>query len=339
MKPKGAAMRVRPRSLTLVVLLLASALPGVAGAGDWRADITALSSVIFGAPTDPGDQNTVIVIAERDTLAQKLVADGRHVIHRGASSLDLRWHLNAADRVTLRSDGMLYQLTQSDYATVGLHLTGPGGVDIVRSPVRLQGCSAVVSVMGQAGTPQDQLRARWSLSCDLTAVTRLSLTAPVRAALKEVLGTDRTIRLSGQGPFVGTCFTGATVVATATGLRPIQEIREGDMVWARDEGTGDVALRSVTKVFRHVAHALRVLDLGLLTIETTDEHPFWVEDKGWVNAGEIEAGDRLRTRRGDLLPVLTTTREERVTPVYNIEVDGFHTFFVTEESILVHNKG
>ena len=42
----------------------------------------------------------------------------------------------------------------------------------------------------------------------------------------------------------------------------------------------------------------------------------------------------------DLLTTKHVTESlERVTPVYNIEVDGFHTFFVTEESILVHNKG
>ena len=299
----------------------------------------ALPVATFTATAPAGDTNQAIVQVNRDGLTQFLLAGAHHLIQRGASTLDLQWLLNAADRVTLRGEpGVLYQLVQSDYVTLTLHLTGPG-VDTSRTDLPTQGCSATVSVMGRSVDPPNQLRARWSLDCDATAVNNLSLTAPVRAALKEVLGTDRTIRLGGQGPLTSACFTGTTVVATATGPRPIQEIREGDMVWAREDKTGEIALKAVTKVFRHVASALRVLDLGLLRVETTDEHPFWVEDRGWINAGEVRIGDRLRTRRGELVPVLATAREERVTPVYNIEVDGFHTFFVTEESILVHNKG
>jgi hypothetical protein len=35
--------------------------------------------------------------------------------------------------------------------------------------------------------------------------------------------------------------------------------------------------------------------------------------------------------------VIAVTREDKVVPVYNLEVRGSHTFFVGEEGVLVHN--
>jgi hypothetical protein len=139
----------------------------------------------------------------------------------------------------------------------------------------------------------------------------------------------------GTGP---ACFTGDTAVTTATGPRRIQEIRTGDLVWARDEATGQQALQPVVRTMRRLVPALRVVDLGLITIRTTDEHPFWVEGRGWTMAGELKAGDTLRTRKGELVPIVATTRREEPTVVYNLTVDGFHTFFVSEADVLVHNK-
>lgn len=59
----------------------------------------------------------------------------------------------------------------------------------------------------------------------------------------------------------------------------------------------------------HETTALRLLDVGGETIRTTDIHPFWVEGKGWTKAGEIVAGDELKTKDGKQLTVVASTSE------------------------------
>ena len=75
-------------------------------------------------------------------------------------------------------------------------------------------------------------------------------------------------------------------------------------------------------------------------IETTEEHPFWVEEKGWVLAGELNEGDVLRLKSGENVKV---TKLERVdlkesVKVYNFEVQDWHTYYVSDINVLVHNK-
>ena len=47
----------------------------------------------------------------------------------------------------------------------------------------------------------------------------------------------------------GSCFVAGTLVATATGYVAIEKIRAGDLVWAWDEKTGDVALKPVVETY------------------------------------------------------------------------------------------
>lgn len=75
------------------------------------------------------------------------------------------------------------------------------------------------------------------------------------------------------------------------------------------------------------------------TIDTTTNHPFYVEDKGWVAAGNLEIGDILVTADGDEVEVADIEIEKLAEPilVYNLEVEDFHTYFVGEYGVLVHN--
>ncbi len=76
------------------------------------------------------------------------------------------------------------------------------------------------------------------------------------------------------------------------------------------------------------------------TIDTTTNHPFYVEEKGWVAAGDLEVGDVLYTADGDEVEVTDIELEKLAEPitVYNLEVEDFHTYFVGEYGVLVHNS-
>jgi hypothetical protein len=72
-------------------------------------------------------------------------------------------------------------------------------------------------------------------------------------------------------------------------------------------------------------------------ITTTEEHPFWVPTLGWVAAKDLKAGMYLQTSTETWLDIDKVDRHIEATKVYNFEVEGFHTYFVSELGFLVHN--
>jgi hypothetical protein len=133
------------------------------------------------------------------------------------------------------------------------------------------------------------------------------------------------------------CFTGDTEVSTPLGLQPISEIVEGDLVLAVDADSGRIECRRVTKRFEKETDELTVVQLCGETIETTPEHPFWKHQVGWIAASELRPGDQLVSKDGGLVEVYFVESKFARQRVYNLEVDGLHTFFVSAHSILVHN--
>ncbi len=103
----------------------------------------------------------------------------------------------------------------------------------------------------------------------------------------------------------------------------------GDWVLAQDESDPEAipTLRQVEEVFENQAQVM-VLGLGGWTIETTPEHPFWVRDKGWTAAGEIEPGDELRSHDGQWIPLDSKLLTDNIVTVYNMRVAEDHTYFV-----------
>jgi RHS repeat-associated protein len=83
------------------------------------------------------------------------------------------------------------------------------------------------------------------------------------------------------------CFVAGTLVATASGLAPIETIQVGDLVWARDESTGEVRLCRVEAAYHRESVPVVEVIVGGELIATTAEHPFWVQNLGWKNAGEL----------------------------------------------------
>ena len=69
-------------------------------------------------------------------------------------------------------------------------------------------------------------------------------------------------------------------------------------------------------------------------------HPFWVPQKGWSDAIQLRAGDRLQLLNGEYVIIEQVQHEilEAPVTVYNFEVEDFHTYYVGENEILVHNK-
>jgi hypothetical protein len=136
------------------------------------------------------------------------------------------------------------------------------------------------------------------------------------------------------------CFDPATPVWTHTGPRAIRDIRAGDMVLSQNAATGELAFKPVLQVTRTDPSRMMRITVHGESILATRGHPFWVAGKRWTMAKHIQAGDVLHTTSGPLtvdqveeLPAPKSGAE----PVCNLEVDGFHTYFVGENRILVHH--
>ena len=73
---------------------------------------------------------------------------------------------------------------------------------------------------------------------------------------------------------------------------------------------------------------------------TTPSHPFYVPKLGWTSAIKLRAGDILVLSNGEYVVVEKVQHEILESPVkvYNFEVEDFHTYFVGESSVLVHNR-
>ena len=74
-------------------------------------------------------------------------------------------------------------------------------------------------------------------------------------------------------------------------------------------------------------------------IVTTVDHPFYVQGRGFVEAGKLLVGDELLDVNGNVLLVENFDVELTDEPVkvYNFQVEDFHTYHVSGLAILVHN--
>lgn len=135
------------------------------------------------------------------------------------------------------------------------------------------------------------------------------------------------------------CFVGETLIAYENGQKRIDEIEVGDKVWAYDTETGKTELKEVQIVYIHDCDEILHLHTSCGDIDTTSNHPFYVIGKGWVTAGELEAGDEVYRLDGSTAVVMGSELERLAEPikVYNLEVEDYHTYFVGDVPILVHN--
>ena len=136
------------------------------------------------------------------------------------------------------------------------------------------------------------------------------------------------------------CFVAGTLIATSDGDKPIESICIDDYVLSKNEFTGEVAYKKVTNLFVRSVGQLVHIQASDVDIQTTTEHPFWVHNRGWVPANELSVGDLLELcdNTGIAIDKIELKTSENLIPVYNFEVEDWHTYFITNMHILVHNK-
>ncbi len=145
----------------------------------------------------------------------------------------------------------------------------------------------------------------------------------------------------------GYCFVSGTLVLTLAGLIAIENVRPGDMVYAKEavgieqsvDTDAQATLNSVLEIYEREVYETYRLTLDGEEIETTANHPFYTEDGEAVEAGDLKEGDKLSTADGESATVEQTEKIIHNEPVkvYNFAVIDTHTYYVGEVGVLVHN--
>jgi len=121
----------------------------------------------------------------------------------------------------------------------------------------------------------------------------------------------------------------------------IETLHVGDLVLAEDPNTGKVEAEPVQAVIVRPVSPLIEVDLSDgSTITVQPDHPFWVDHgqglrgSGWLKAGDLRPGDRLRTATGKDVTVVRVRRNVGHAVVYTLTVARDHTFFVGSARVL-----
>ena len=138
------------------------------------------------------------------------------------------------------------------------------------------------------------------------------------------------------------CFVAGTQVLTKDGYVDIEQLEVGDEVWATDIESGESDWKAVTKTWTVEGEniyqvTITTEDGQQQTIDATDSHPFYVVGKGWIETIDLIPGDTLVDKDQGFLSVESVVDQDRIETAYNLTVADYHTYYVTERNVLVHN--
>ena len=151
-------------------------------------------------------------------------------------------------------------------------------------------------------------------------------------------GFNKAANSAGVKP---SCFVAGTLVMAVAGMVAIETIKSGDKVISTDPETMETSPKTVLETYIREVTTLVHLTVNGEEIVTTVDHPFYVQGRGFVEAGKLLVGDKLLDVNGNILLVEKFYIEltEKPVTVYNFQVEDFHTYHVSEFGLLVHNAG
>ena len=135
------------------------------------------------------------------------------------------------------------------------------------------------------------------------------------------------------------CFIAGTEITLANGdVKNIEDVAVGEEVLTYNEDKKETEAGVVGDLKKHEVQSVIRLTLdNENVITTTEEHPFYVVDAGWVKAGELQPLDVCLKEDGKESLISSVEILEENHEVFNLlSVSENHNFFAN--GILVHNK-
>jgi hypothetical protein len=131
------------------------------------------------------------------------------------------------------------------------------------------------------------------------------------------------------------CLVAGTSVWTDHGFMPIERIRVGDRVLAKNIETGELAYKPVLHTTVRRPSPTFQFTVGDDSITASVGHNWWVSGSGWTKTRELRDGQPIHTATGmTRVSGVETAAEEKT---YNLVVADFHTYFVGHSHILSHD--
>ena len=187
-------------------------------------------------------------------------------------------------------------------------------------------------------SPTERLAARLSIISEFLPVSAGDAKDAARAIDS---GVDS---FKGAAKGCGCCFVAGTPVKNSDGSTAIEEVQIGDYVWARDSKTGHTSLKEVTNTIITEGKPLYAVKLVESDgteeiIQVTDNHPFWIKSRGWVNTIDLKPGMLVEQYDGTTVRVESVELLGSKPTTYNLTVEDYHSYFAGELEALVHNCG
>lgn len=153
------------------------------------------------------------------------------------------------------------------------------------------------------------------------------------------MGVSLVSSFSGAASQNMACFVAGTLVLTTAGLLAIEKINPGDKVISTDPDTLETSEKTVLETYVRKVDKLVHLVINGEEVITTDNHPFYVQGRGFIEAGRLLVGDKLVSVNGDdlLIEKYKIEEFEISVNVYNFQVENSHTYFVGRNTVWVHN--
>ena len=139
------------------------------------------------------------------------------------------------------------------------------------------------------------------------------------------------------------CFVAGTEIILDNGfVKDIENIEVGELILTYNEDTKKHESGTVGELKQHEVDSVIEITLDgdtdeFTIIKTTEEHPFYVIDKGWVKASELRISDSCLKVEGKSSIITNIRYLNESHTVYNLlSVSDNNNFYAN--GILVHNK-
>ena len=157
----------------------------------------------------------------------------------------------------------------------------------------------------------------------------------LRVVATDVSGTDASIEFTAGI----SCFLKGTKVISENGPINIENVKVGDYIYALNLDNNERELRRVNSVYEGYTEETYEITVGDELIITTPKHQFYVVDKGWIRAFDLQEGDVLNSISDGNMVIdkIEHKFHDVPLPVYNMSIEELHNYLVTEYQLLVHN--
>ncbi len=230
-----------------------------------------------------------------------------------------------------------YGVQQGEGALIGLFTAGFGSE--AEPGVSLASSEAAEEVAASTASQEAAELAAQSEGRELASAADEGFTEAESAA-----GRSEDLGEAGEGEFCTASFPAGETVWASQGRLAVETLSGAEVLRSRSSIDGQEAAKPLTLTLQRLTSELIALEVtgdGGRTerFVTTPNHPFFVLDRGWVPAAKLTAGQHLSTVDGEgaELTAVSPFQADEPVRVYNLEVADFHSYFVGDLGLWVHN--